>query len=63
MLTTVARRAPVATAALGRRGYAEAADKIALSLTLPHQVLDTSVLFERTPCWPRVFAFVVLGGV
>jgi hypothetical protein len=38
MLSTVARRAPVATAALGRRGYAEAADKIALSLTLPHQV-------------------------
>jgi len=35
------RRAPVA-ASLGRRGYAEAADKIKLSLVLPHQALYAS---------------------
>ena len=37
LVTSAARRAP-RTFALGRRGYAEAADKINLSLVLPHQV-------------------------
>ncbi|KAG9004958.1 delta subunit of the central stalk of mitochondrial F1F0 ATP synthase, atp16 [Tulasnella sp. JGI-2019a] len=36
-----ARRAPIA-ATLGRRGYAEAADKIKLSLVLPHEALYSS---------------------
>jgi len=37
LVSTVARRAP-GSFALGRRGYAEATDKIKLSLVLPHQV-------------------------
>ena len=37
LVTSAARRAP-RNFALGRRGYAEAADKINLSLVLPHQV-------------------------
>jgi F-type H+-transporting ATPase subunit delta len=41
MLSTAARRAPVV---LGRRGYAESADKISLTLTLPHQVRATPTL-------------------
>jgi hypothetical protein len=43
MLSTAARRVPSMSAAqLGRRGYAEAADKIKLSLVLPHQVRVTT---------------------
>ncbi|KAH9859073.1 hypothetical protein C2E23DRAFT_855733 [Lenzites betulinus] len=41
LVTSVARRAP-RNFALGRRGYAEAADKISLSLVLPHQAIFTS---------------------
>lgn len=37
LLSSAARRAPKSVP-LGRRGYAEAADKIKLSLVLPHQV-------------------------
>lgn len=37
LVSSAVRRAPK-TLALGRRGYAEAADKIKLSLVLPHQV-------------------------
>lgn len=37
LASTLSRRAPRAFAT-GRRGYAEAADKIKLSLVLPHQV-------------------------
>lgn len=37
LVSAVARRAP-GSFVLGRRGYAEAADKIKLSLVLPHQV-------------------------
>ena len=36
-VSAVSRRAPISFAT-GRRGYAEAADKIKLSLVLPHQV-------------------------
>lgn len=39
------RRTPTAVS-LGRRGYAEAADKIKLSLVLPHQV---RLAFARLP--------------
>lgn len=46
LVTSAARRAPRAFA-LGRRGYAEAADKIALSLVLPHQVCASSGLLAR----------------
>lgn len=38
LLSSAARSAPRASFALQRRGYAEAADKIKLSLVLPHQV-------------------------
>ncbi|EPQ57207.1 epsilon subunit of F1F0-ATP synthase N-terminal domain-containing protein [Gloeophyllum trabeum ATCC 11539] len=41
LLSTVARRAP-STFPAGRRGYAEAADKIKLSLVLPHQSIFSS---------------------
>ncbi|KAJ7916521.1 epsilon subunit of F1F0-ATP synthase N-terminal domain-containing protein [Mycena leptocephala] len=41
LLASAARRAPSALA-LGRRGYAEASDKIKLSLVLPHQPIFTS---------------------
>ncbi|KAI9067412.1 epsilon subunit of F1F0-ATP synthase N-terminal domain-containing protein [Trametes sanguinea] len=41
LVTAAARRAP-RNFALGRRGYAEAADKINLSLVLPHQAIFTS---------------------
>jgi hypothetical protein len=44
-LAATARRAPQSARALGRRGYAEAADKIKLSLALPHQVRTCSILF------------------
>jgi F-type H+-transporting ATPase subunit delta len=37
LLSSAARRAP-STLAQQRRGYAEVADKISLSLVLPHQV-------------------------
>lgn len=37
LLSSAVRRAPKSVP-LGRRGYAEAADKINLSLVLPHQV-------------------------
>ena len=37
-LVSSAARRPPRSLALGRRGYAEAADKIKLSLVLPHQV-------------------------
>jgi len=37
LLSSVVRRAP-SQFTLARRGYAEAADKIKLSLVLPHQV-------------------------
>lgn len=37
LVSSAARRAPKAFT-LGRRGYAEATDKIKLSLVLPHQV-------------------------
>ncbi|KDQ57450.1 hypothetical protein JAAARDRAFT_193779 [Jaapia argillacea MUCL 33604] len=40
LVSSVARRAPTLT--LGRRGYAEVADKIKLSLVLPHQAIFTS---------------------
>ncbi|KAI0785682.1 epsilon subunit of F1F0-ATP synthase N-terminal domain-containing protein [Abortiporus biennis] len=40
-VASASRRAPK-TFALGRRGYAEAADKIKLSLVLPHQAIFTS---------------------
>lgn len=41
LLSSVARRAP-STFPAGRRGYAEAADKIKLSLVLPHQSIFSS---------------------
>ncbi|KAG6816782.1 hypothetical protein H0H87_003045 [Tephrocybe sp. NHM501043] len=41
LLTTAARRASMA-APMGRRGYAEVADKLKLSLVLPHQSIFTS---------------------
>ncbi|KAI0744221.1 epsilon subunit of F1F0-ATP synthase N-terminal domain-containing protein [Daedaleopsis nitida] len=41
LVTAAARRAP-RNFALGRRGYAEAADKISLSLVLPHQSIFSS---------------------
>ncbi|KAI0645932.1 epsilon subunit of F1F0-ATP synthase N-terminal domain-containing protein [Trametes maxima] len=41
LATSAARRAP-RSLALGRRGYAAAADKIKLSLVLPHQAIFTS---------------------
>ncbi|TDL25968.1 epsilon subunit of F1F0-ATP synthase N-terminal domain-containing protein [Rickenella mellea] len=41
LLISTARRCP-STFALGRRGYAEVADKIKLSLVLPHQTLFSS---------------------
>ncbi|KAJ6602543.1 epsilon subunit of F1F0-ATP synthase N-terminal domain-containing protein [Mycena vulgaris] len=41
LLASAARRAPSALA-LGRRGYAEATDKIKLTLVLPHQPIFTS---------------------
>ena len=37
LVSSTARRSP-RSLALGRRGYAEVADKIKLSLVLPHQV-------------------------
>ncbi|KAK7035479.1 delta subunit of the central stalk of mitochondrial F1F0 ATP synthase, atp16 [Paramarasmius palmivorus] len=40
-LASAARRAP-STFALGRRGYAEASDKIKLSMALPHQSIFSS---------------------
>ncbi|KAI0066067.1 epsilon subunit of F1F0-ATP synthase N-terminal domain-containing protein [Artomyces pyxidatus] len=40
-LVSAARKAP-RSFALGRRGYAEASDKIKLSLVLPHQAIFTS---------------------
>ena len=36
LVSSVARRAP-RSSILGRRGYAEATDKIKLSLVLPHE--------------------------
>ncbi|EJD02939.1 epsilon subunit of F1F0-ATP synthase N-terminal domain-containing protein [Fomitiporia mediterranea MF3/22] len=42
LASSVARRAPRAALALQQRGYAEAADKIKLSLVLPHQTLFAS---------------------
>jgi len=41
-LSTTARRVPQSARTLGRRGYAEASDKIKLSLVLPHQSIYTS---------------------
>ncbi|KAG1865825.1 F1 complex, delta/epsilon subunit of ATPase [Suillus subalutaceus] len=41
LLSSAARRAP-STLAQQRRGYAEVADKISLSLVLPHQAIFTS---------------------
>ncbi|KAH8994048.1 epsilon subunit of F1F0-ATP synthase N-terminal domain-containing protein [Lactarius akahatsu] len=41
LVSSAARRSP-RSLALGRRGYAEAADKIKLSLVLPHQAIFTS---------------------
>ncbi|OCH87041.1 epsilon subunit of F1F0-ATP synthase N-terminal domain-containing protein [Obba rivulosa] len=41
LLSSAARRAPAAFAT-GRRGYADVADKLKLSLVLPHQALFTS---------------------
>ncbi|KAJ7076024.1 epsilon subunit of F1F0-ATP synthase N-terminal domain-containing protein [Mycena belliarum] len=41
LLASAARRAPAALS-LGRRGYAEASDKINLTLVLPHQPIFTS---------------------
>ncbi|CAL1707265.1 unnamed protein product [Somion occarium] len=41
LLSSAGRRAPKALS-LGRRGYAEVADKIKLSLVLPHQAIFTS---------------------
>ena len=38
LLASASRRAPKTLTTLGRRGYAEASDKISLSLVLPHQV-------------------------
>lgn len=42
LVSSAARSAPRATFALQRRGYAEVADKIKLSLVLPHQTLFSS---------------------
>ncbi|ETW80663.1 mitochondrial F1F0-ATP synthase, subunit delta/ATP16 [Heterobasidion irregulare TC 32-1] len=42
LLASAARRVPRASSTLGRRGYAEATDKINLSLVLPHQAIFTS---------------------
>ncbi|KAH8107753.1 epsilon subunit of F1F0-ATP synthase N-terminal domain-containing protein [Cristinia sonorae] len=42
LIASASRRAPKSFAAIGRRGYAEAADKISLSLVLPHQAIFTS---------------------
>lgn len=52
LLSHASRRATAtpATRALGRRGYAEVADKIKLSLVLPHQVrpaLFLAVVFSN----------------
>ncbi|KAH9056551.1 epsilon subunit of F1F0-ATP synthase N-terminal domain-containing protein [Lactarius vividus] len=41
LVSSAARRSP-RSLALGRRGYAEATDKIKLSLVLPHQAIFTS---------------------
>jgi F-type H+-transporting ATPase subunit delta len=46
LVSSVARRAP-SSFVLGRRGYAEAADKIKLSLVLPHQVRPHTVTETR----------------
>ncbi len=48
LATSVARRAP-RNLVLGRRGYAEAADKISLSLVLPHQVCASSSFAPGQP--------------
>ncbi|KAL5528479.1 ATP16 [Sanghuangporus sanghuang] len=42
LISSAARSVPRATFALQRRGYAEAADKIKLSLVLPHQTIFAS---------------------
>ncbi|OCB90684.1 epsilon subunit of F1F0-ATP synthase N-terminal domain-containing protein [Sanghuangporus baumii] len=42
LISSAARSVPRATSALQRRGYAEAADKIKLSLVLPHQTIFAS---------------------
>ncbi|KAA1473950.1 epsilon subunit of F1F0-ATP synthase N-terminal domain-containing protein [Dentipellis sp. KUC8613] len=42
LVASAARRAPRTLNAVGRRGYAEAADKIKLSLVLPHQSIFNS---------------------
>ncbi|KAL5507321.1 ATP16 [Sanghuangporus vaninii] len=42
LISSAARSVPRATFSLQRRGYAEAADKIKLSLVLPHQTIFAS---------------------
>lgn len=48
LVSSAARRAP-RNFVLGRRGYAEAADKISLSLVLPHQVRASNILITAHP--------------